>query len=416
MKVKGWRLWGLIAALGVLAGVLWLAGRSSWTPIRRKLPDGTVLQIEQLTFGRNHSFSQRAWLAKLQRGSPRPLRNFLGQFFVDKRTVTNPDCLVVWLSRFDPRTDRYLSLSSDFHALLDEHGCTYVRTGSYFTRSFGRRSDAAFPITFEAFPRAEVSFRYRFTDASTGLVTEFLVPNPFRRPKERWAPEPVPITKTNGDLAIRLRRLETSPSGESHILCLPGFEFVNAGDRNFWQRNSIKFIDGAGNRSENPLCTNDSAWKIETTYLRLARASFRSDETWTVTNVAVPPPGGSTRLDLTNTIEGCEIRLIAVNGPSAIYAPSIPLEGPTLSIEASAEASGAKILVRAHDDQQRKLVTHALPEFVTGSPGTPSRRQQRFTFITMPDSNTLTIEVLVQKPRVFEFYVEPPRSSPKSEL
>lgn len=96
---------------------------------------------------------------------------------------------------------------------LDEHGCC-----------MGRGVECGFPAsmgsyrvgTLEAFPRRAGRFYLRIYErGAAAQAAEFTVANPAPGPYPSWKPDPFPIEKRQGDLAVRLMALATGLTRES---------------------------------------------------------------------------------------------------------------------------------------------------------------------------------------------------------
>jgi hypothetical protein len=275
---------------------------------------------------------------------------------------------------------------------VDAHGCRFrakdrVNTGG---------GKSLLGVAFEAFPRGEPSFDYLLCDSSGKVLTQFNVANPRLTKPQEWIPENMPITKTNAGLVAQLRQLWRSDSPFP-----PDVWLVSTLDQDLWQKGPVWNYDRFGNRSlffgsHAGFCTNERIVKIEAHFFRRARANFRPDEIWTISNVAIPASRRVVDVQQTNRLQGCELVIEALEGADA--AP------PRLRVRCTQWSGEAKVLARARDNLGRNLVTRADDDL-----SVTFTRHQAFGIHTFADSKSLDIEVLVQQSTKFEFFVEPPR-------
>ncbi len=406
----GCALLGLIA----LTVTILFFRQQQWRPIAQTLSNGTIARVEGLTYGSSHFFSHEPIKEKIRAWLPNRFKRWLGPTKGTLRTQTIPNSLVVWTTRADPG---FGGLGNESHYLVDAHGCRFRSRRAATRRGQG---DALSGVSFEAFPRTERTLNYVICDNSGNVLGEFKVPNLFQVAEPaNWIPEKLPITKTNRQLAVELRRLRSLDAVDVHPI-RPQISFVRAEDVELWDRPLISIYDRSGNRSSDRYCTNETVWKIQADFFRKARAEFSRDETWVITNVAIPKPDEVTVLRTTKTVQGCSISVQALEGPyyagpavfevrrnpATTQVPSIPPDPTKLFIRSQHSPGDAKILVRARDNTGRKLVARMHSDSPEGNNPAVTYWNQRFDVQPFPDSTSLDIEVLVQKPTTFEFIVE----------
>src|SRR5262249_13317470 len=117
------RATGIAAACAaVLIGLLLSITVQHPLNLAQRLPDGTVLRLEAVTYGKQHHFESGPFrLAWLRRLFP-----WLARLISPSADNTTPrDALVVWFTRRDA-TGRSLTFTPLSHAIaLDEHGCRF---------------------------------------------------------------------------------------------------------------------------------------------------------------------------------------------------------------------------------------------------------------------------------------------------
>jgi hypothetical protein len=100
--------------------------------------------------------------------------------------------------------------------------------------------------------------------------------------------------------------------------------------------------------------------------------------------------------------------------PPGADTAEISVKPPTLHLWSTHWNNEIRILVRARDDFGRKLVTRAHEERSMGYSRHATQWQQSFDVHPFANSKSLEIEVLVQKPAKFEFFVEPSQATDRS--
>ena len=381
-----------------MAALIFVVARRAWKPVEQTLSDGTVLRIEAITYGTNHVYSKHPVREKIRSALPKRFQSWMGIGVLSSRTQTAPDCLVLWTTRFDPISGTYVQPPSEWRYVVDEHGCRFRSNFRHGATIAGNVTVSG--IVFDAYPRTAKHFDYIICDKADNVVGKVNVPNFFQTRSQRWVPEKVPITKTNGQLAAELRRfglgdMRGRPYAEIRLLRLQDLES--------WEKALQWICDGSGNRSLfSALCTNEP-WKIEADFFRNARAEFRADETWLITNVAIPKPSEIIALNRTNTVQGCLVAVGSLKGGNGQGIPPDPL---TLFVWARHRNNEFRILVRARDHAGRKLVISAREDLM-GYFRHATQWNRDFNIHPLPDSKYMNIEVLVQKPIKFEFFVDP---------
>jgi hypothetical protein len=281
---------GVALLVALLAAGLWALTRELPAPSRR-LPDGSILALKAVDYGKSHPLvEQRVWQKLLQPVLPISLRS---QEIIPMGTPA--DRLVLWFLR-----DRAPALPWDPRRcaeVIDAHGCClsqgYVSTGP---ARRGRYSQVAI---LPAFPRRDDQFRVRlYEPGSVGPGVEFMIPNPRPGPYPHWQPETLPAQRRRGAVGVRLTSLETGVPPLSHRH--PGDQAANA---------------PSGIEGRRP----------ESAALRWTRASFRvfmngrPTDRWQLTSLAVSDATGN--MARYPEMESCSFSLKpARSGPSGYTA------------------------------------------------------------------------------------------------
>ena len=132
-------------------------------------------------------------------------------------------------------------------------------------------------MAFDNFPRSEETFDYVISDRDGKRVGRFTLMNPFRGAPPKWIPDKLPITKTNGELVVELRRLARMYSATPQMPFDPEIQIIHA-EPGFWEQPLIQISDPLGNRCPGLFCTNEHLWKIETDFFRTGDSQFRPEE------------------------------------------------------------------------------------------------------------------------------------------
>jgi len=231
-----------VAAAILLATVVGWAVLS-WPPSRNyRLPDGTTLRVEHVSYGpRDPAFVPSVsrledWKEKLASVLPKTwagkitVKKFAGNgtWWMNANTHSNVNSLNIWITRRD-LTNGFANLSAGGMTgmtaeLVGDDGCIYpatqhggVMNRTYGLPSFGWGSQSVMTwFTFEAYPRHQSKIQLRLYDQhSTGtnqsreLQAQFTLLNPAPRGVSAagWTLEPLPIEKKFGDVSFSLRSL-----------------------------------------------------------------------------------------------------------------------------------------------------------------------------------------------------------------
>jgi hypothetical protein len=414
----------------------------------RRLPDGSVLALEAVTYGKQHQFEpglfRLSWLEDLL-----PLPELKDRFLVYRLTAKR-DSLVFWTVR--RRATPALSMGNASCWTFDEHGCRFpvdldrsLMTTSTGTPAHSQMEVEAWPLT--AFPRRGRTVGLLLQIDGVGRTAEarFTAPNPNPGPYPNWTPQLVPLTKRHGDLAFTMAEFTTPAK--------PGDSAGSARTEKAYTRvvfrvsqkgrpakgwdvryDRLTYSDAAGNtytpriRStkwnhgewalelHDNFCPNETAWKLRAEFERLfwfpesftsaeRRATFALQELWTVRGLRVPKRGMIARSGASATRHGVKVRLTGIVG-SGLKQPGEDPRYPHVRGEVSAASKDARLtLVQVTDDRGRAVGTpqgvqyRGIGEAMTG--------QFSWALDIPPGARTLNLILAVHKPLSFEFLVKP---------
>lgn len=185
MKTRLAIIIGFFALMG-LALVLMPAQKSGTRP-QRVLPDGSILTLDQVSYGQQHSYYfDTDWWTRFRRGLPRVMQRFAPRRGNMMSASTGTNGIVCWMSRWDPKlagvNRGYTNVGGGFYELqvVDEHGCTQRFNGYASSTSSKGKLINAFALSI--FPRRQKSFKLIMRDRNAKdpkqIVAEFDVPNP----------------------------------------------------------------------------------------------------------------------------------------------------------------------------------------------------------------------------------------------
>lgn len=361
------RLLLAIVFLVLLAGiVLWFSSFPSAPPRQSvTFPDGMTIAFASTSYGKPGLTPTLSW----KRHIAFLPDSFLRLLHIDPlpRFSSPTNHLTIWFL-VKPLIRR--SLLQCQISLADENGveCSAVNYFPYSYSTGPRPNDPTVEgLDLTAFPRRGKTFKLRFYsgtwDKRSSLLGEITVPNPVFRAYPQWQPNPLPVIRTNGDVAITLTKLVTGVRMfESKPATTNEESWVNA-DFTYaenskpcldWQVDTIQFSDATGNflgpsawRTEEPkpgretficrapLWPAESAWKLDTVFKRKNGERMDPKELWSITNLALPENGATNALNLATNINGVNVELLSLTDKSstspethqvslALHVPALP--------------------------------------------------------------------------------------------
>lgn len=357
---RRWSPWMLVVLLFggmfvVLAGGLGVAiALRPANPVRPMravqelaMPDGTILALEQVTFGKRHHI-------EIQGDAPKTPWFFFEttrKYPIDESTWR--DSFMLWFTRRNATTGEYLDFEWWSHSIaIDEHGSEYYddnagrdsysghgSSGMSGSRPFspvgGGKQDllvahSALPI----FRHSSKTFKLRVFDTNGTKVAEFDAPYTPTATFPVWTPETLPATKKDGDLEVTLKSVVARPN-TYHVdrravqttQLEPKMEIRRDGKpAPEWNNFSFDISDALGNQPGIWNCNlspHESAWKLDVTVWRsvpdpkLPPASppvFDPSEQWTLSGLPVPEANKAQLVSKSNTIQGTPLEVVAVGG------------------------------------------------------------------------------------------------------
>jgi len=429
-KRTGRWLWLVTTAIGMTVAVgIGLLGFGTGRP-SQALPDGSLLTLEAVTYGKQHRYIHGKWWQKaLYPVLPSSIK---AQLPVDSVTSDSPDTLVFWTLRREAVTGR--PLAQPFwrpHVFsVDDQG-RVAETGDLCFRSEWKDAPPVEMLEgwkLPAFPRRgrTVGLLIETRDGAGRWTraAEFKVPNPTPGPYPTWTPEPLPITRRDGDLTVTLTQFSTGarkddprraagPDEESwtHTTC----RFAQEGHPDsIWQNAGFVMTDATGNTCQSThdlfhkplpggeqfsflgsLWPGESAWKLRFHFIR--KAGFTADELWRVPDLPVPGPRQVIHIERSARRQGALIRVLSICGREDFRSRT---SHSGVQVRFSPGADNLRLsLVHAIDDRGRDVT----PGFASlGNDGTLS-----YGLVGAADHSHVSLTFAVQRPRTVEFLVKP---------
>jgi hypothetical protein len=430
-----------IVALGVVlaAGLSALAAASQGQA--RRLPDGSTLRLEGVTYGKVHPWVHGAWWQKWLYPVVAPaVRNWSGLWaprtgwLMGDFLSSAPNALVLHTFRRSVAGRGRLPLHS---VACDDRGreldSGWEAGGLLFSLPDGAEEAWEVPV----FPRRGLSVRVRVYEHVPGNrlipAAEFVVPNPTPGPFPVWKPQPLPITRHAGDLAVTLTRMAAGPPAAEPLQTrMPGEDAwthatfrieQNGRATTAWRPLAATVSDATGNvwkhRNERPMIAGDAiglqfsgvlpsteaAWKLR---VELSQTSgFTPADLWSIHGL--PAPKRDQHVDPAAVIQrqGAALHLSLTGAGDPFGLGRMWRQPfPTISVTVSPPSPGLQLtLLRAADDQGRRI------DFFGGLPSSLGGGKYRFLVDRMPPgARTMNLLFAVHKNRFVEFLVAPPRA------
>ncbi len=460
--------WLLIAAVTI--GCLVLLPVGAWfvslfvserlEPNDRRLPDGSILRLEKVTWGQTHEFQfeiqRRSW----------------GLFWSRKQeslsfSRAGPDQLVVWMTCRSSRRgtplnfdwwqsshmlDQFGKEVSDYNAnvfeIADDPKLKFVKRGGPSNTSSCDKW-----VALSCFPQHRVvdgRLQLRIRNTAGDLVAEFDLPHPVPIDPPLWSPEPLPVTKTDRDLTVTFEGVE--------------IESVGAIDRNVqgvkewwirpkyklqWHGPTPKNLIFTTKEIVNPLTTHgvpyrekcidrdfhEPAWKFRFAVCEYPDELLNASDQAVIRGIAIPPANTAVSLSEKVTVNGVTIEVVAIAGPgsTSYFVPrTAPLQSDlkqgfgVYKSEVTAEyemkmSDPSRMIAKSPfphvlyrlSETNRKIRFDLSAHDERGDVLIPSTHliDQEFrslVFQPPPESKTVDLAVKVQIPREFEFVFQPP--------
>jgi hypothetical protein len=414
---------GIFAALALALPRIRAARKGNFA----NLAGGARLELAGTSIGGATFTTDKPWMARARKILPGALQRWLPTVFTGI-CGNGSNSLTVWV-RVSP-AGAVTPVSWGRASTEDDSGFSYAEGSGYCSMGSGQLTG----MTLRAYPRRQKDFLFHLLDAQGATVATFRVPNPAAGPFSEWQPLPLPQTATNGPVTLTLRGLERRQGwiNQPYVSGSWKAESVQPG----WSNATVRYwtlLDATGNEGQQ-LSPREPAWKFRAQVMRPNPGDFAPAEKLVLTNLPLQAAGHFLAMDQTNLAAGLTINvsvlcgagcLAITNGTSrsmssdlqgwtghTTYGRSsngdllVEMWGATNSfflVEAANTQAGDEIHFYLRDDLGRDVKIQA-----NGwSGGLTGGRVYQPTFSAPADAKFVTLEVIVDRPLVFDFLVNP---------
>jgi hypothetical protein len=460
MKTKTKRIWqalALVVAFAVAVGLVW---KSKSPPQIITLPNGERFQFIAAEWGTN--WVQPTAAARFIARLPAPVAAYVyrkwgsrlgivtpidySAFFWGSGPISPPEpALHFWFRSLSTNT---FGATNNFKFMLADQNGVVAGQGNGGWSSFGQGPDKWLTFGFPVLPRRSPTLQllvFKADDQFRGPYTQIgaiRFPNPLYGRFPQWHPEPLPVTKTNGDLTVQLTdfSIGSGNQGGNQIVEVAGRQTrfhppergedqeivfkldihsprgTNAG----WSIQPAELSDATGNHISTSflsrwaitdeyhmgtvLWPDESAWRLKLTLRRFR--GYDPEELVTFTNIPVPAVGATNTIFQTNLIHGVPVVLRQEFVRQPDMAPA----------EGGAEISATHIVVEMLNPPDGFVV--GFDQLNTDTQWKPEEWGNRqktnaaaiYLYSLPAEVRTLNLTWAVQKTRTVEFFVKPPKS------
>ena len=313
---------------------------------------------------------------------------------------------------------------------VDDDGFRYPTSGGTCSSSSAGRTILG--IALRGFPRRQKTFRLEFLDANRQVLTQVQVANPLPWPpvEQAWRAQSLPITQTNGDLAVTFVAAREG-SNRWGSFFRPQWKFQSSDPR--WQNplpGPLELADAVGN-TDSFLSLKETVWQVTATFYLRRLEDFDASDRLLVTNLTLPAPGTMLPLDIDWKQDGVRLRTDGLFGPGTLYITNNLQRGMTtnlrsgwsttsdgknaiesygslnhfLLLDAEGLSGSTKLELRLTDELGREITINGQNTYRSGPSG--NTRRYRYEFAVTNAVESLALEVLVNRPKTFVFYLNP---------
>ena len=415
---------GLFALVAVVAG---LVIRRQGTPRRVALSDGSQIEVRAMIPSEQNFSTEKPWERQLRRVLPPRTVAWLPTP-TSGRCGSGSNAATLYVAVESTGPAGALPWSNYFAE--DDEGFRYPMEGGYCSFGGGIGGGAKiFGLTLRAFPRRQKDFVVRFRAPNEADVGELRISSPFSGPFPQWKADPLPITVTNGPVALTLEACAVA--GEPRWRYLKPTWQLKATDP-LWAKARAGFptlADATGNEGS-ILSPREPVWRVRTAVHRQRHEDFRPEERMVFEGLGVPQPGGFVVVNQKLEQTGVSVRLRAIADAGTLYLTNdVPgVLGPGQSSGHGISSDGQTVVehwssdrafllletkgVRWEDETRLRLTDQAGNEVKVedsaGSTGAANGGIMRQWKLTLPTNTTaLSLEVIVSRPLTFDFFVNP---------
>ncbi len=427
----------------------------------RRLPDGSIVRLEKVTWGQTHEFpfeiQRRSW----------------GLFWSRKQESVNfskagPDQLVVWMTcrssrrgsplnfdwwRSSHMLDQFGKEVSDYNAsvfeIADDPKLNLAKRGAKSNKSCDKW------VALSCFPQHRVvdgKLQLKIRNTAGDVVAEFEMPHPSPVDPPLWSPEPLPVTKTDRDLTVTFEGVEIEPVGANDRSVQGVKEWrIRPKYKLQWHGPTPKNLVFPTLEIVSPLTIHrdlawvkcldrdfhEPAWKFRFAVCEYPDEILNASDQAVIRGIAIPPANTAVNLSEKVMVNDVTIEVVAIAGPgsASYFVPrTTPLQsdlkrvfrfgamnsGDTAEFEMKlsdpsrmiANPSLPHVVYRVSETHQKsrfQLSAHdERGEVVKSSKHLIDQEFRVLIFQPPPELKTVDLAVKVQIPREFEFVFQPP--------
>ena len=407
------------------------------------LADGRIIQIEGLTFGREHRMGQSTFVVDhFGYWLPQKLRWRIWPSRPEARLNLDEPGLVVWLDAVDAATGRQVDCQGLHLEFVDVQGDLFAPKSS---SCFGGGDFWREGHLFYAFPRNSRKLTLQITPWTTNVTSRGEFANPYFSPPAHWVGKPLPQATNCGNIEIALTSLQvrTNSKWESAVPYLePQWELRRDGKTvSGWSEPEWTAQDPNGNHGQYvgvhqtvlrftavvyPAATNREAAMLIAALPSIALTNFTTNIVWWNTKAETPLgeiealgffPKGTYAFHegqcVTNPPAGFRSGPVRGGAPSGwtgtsrrvspvrveYWSTHYTTRDPVIYLRAPDSDSTNRLAIRLRDDQGRDWV--AKPE----SQGNP-QGIHAFLVELPADVKTVAGEIVLLKPVRADFLVD----------
>jgi len=180
-------------------------------PLQLPLADGRILQIEGVTYGKNHSIGEPAVLYEHFRPwLPNRIRQWLEPKHPKSTITLDRPGLVVWVNALDPKGGTNVDCQMLRAEFVDSHGQVF---GTESSSWHGGNTFWRVGHMFDVYPRDESQLSLRIIPWRTNRASIIKIANPNVVRAAQWTGKPLPQAKTVGDVELELTQLNLHTNG-----------------------------------------------------------------------------------------------------------------------------------------------------------------------------------------------------------
>ena len=406
------------------------------------LSDGTRVQLLGTAPSSQAFSSETPWLKRLRKILPATLqKRWLPTAFIGTCGAGFSNGLIIYLRETRPTsawTTPYLFSAEP----EDDAGFHYTASGG--SCSFGLPgNEQILGLGVTAYPRRQPSFLLHLRDSRGVVLSTLRIANTNTGPFSEWHPLPLPQTVTNGPATLTLLSVAQRLYG-GHPYLSPQWRYHS--DETGWSNARVRTwtcLDATGNEGQllSPL---EPAWKIRAQIARPNASDFGPAEKVTLSNLPVKGSNEFVALDRSNLVSGLSLdvqvlcgpgTLVISNGTGRFMDPSLPgRSGHSSSSYGSGQTArstdewsagtNSYFLVNVantqRDDEIRFFLRDDLGRNIKidangWSGSSTGTRVYQPQFTPPADAKSLTLEVVVDRPRFFDFLIDPKDVKPPAQ-